>query len=56
MELGPRNVRVNSIAQGAIVTGIFGKGVRSPSVADRTAAVLAEDYTKAQPIPRAGKP
>ncbi|HME21103.1 MAG TPA: SDR family oxidoreductase [Acetobacteraceae bacterium] len=57
MELGPRNVRVNSISPGAIVTGIFGKafGV-ADDVADRTAAVLEEDFAKAQPIPRAGKP
>jgi NAD(P)-dependent dehydrogenase (short-subunit alcohol dehydrogenase family) len=39
MELGEKNVRVNSISPGAIVTGIFGKafGV-SDDAADRTAA------------------
>ena len=57
MELGPRNVRVNSISPGAIVTGIFGKACGLPDdVADRTSAVLEEDFAKAQPIPRAGKP
>ena len=57
MELGPQNVRVNSISPGAIVTGIFGKGFGVPDdVADRTATVLEEDFAKAQPIPRAGKP
>jgi NAD(P)-dependent dehydrogenase (short-subunit alcohol dehydrogenase family) len=57
MELGPRNVRVNSISPGAIVTGIFGKACGVPDdVADRTSTVLAADFAKAQPIPRPGMP
>jgi NAD(P)-dependent dehydrogenase (short-subunit alcohol dehydrogenase family) len=57
MELGGRNVRVNSISPGAIVTGIHGKACGVPDdIADRTAGVLEEDFAKAQPIPRAGTP
>jgi NAD(P)-dependent dehydrogenase (short-subunit alcohol dehydrogenase family) len=57
MELGEKNVRVNSISPGAIVTGIFGKAFGiADDAADRTAAVLDETFTKFQPIPRAGRP
>lgn len=56
-ELGEDNIRVNSISPGAIVTGIFGKGVGlDPDVADREVAALETRFAKAQPIPRAGLP
>jgi NAD(P)-dependent dehydrogenase (short-subunit alcohol dehydrogenase family) len=56
-ELGEKNVRVNSISPGAILTGIFGKafGV-ADDAADHTAEVLEEDFAKFQSIPRAGRP
>ena len=56
-ELGEDNIRVNSISPGAIVTGIFGKGIGlEPGVADRELATLEARFAKAQPIPRAGLP
>lgn len=56
-ELGEDGVRVNSISPGAIVTGIFGKGIGlDPGVADRETAELSARFSKAQPIPRAGMP
>ena len=56
-ELGEDGVRVNSISPGAIVTGIFGKGIGlDPGVADRATAELEARFAKAQPIPRAGMP
>ncbi len=56
-ELGEHNIRVNSISPGAIVTGIFGKGIGlDPGVADREVATLEARFAKAQPIPRAGLP
>ena len=56
-ELGEYNVRVNSISPGAIVTGIFGKGIGlDPNVADHATATLTARFAKAQPIPRAGLP
>ena len=56
-ELGEHNIRVNSISPGAIVTGIFGKGIGlDPGVADREVATLEARFAKAQPIPRAGVP
>ena len=56
-ELGEDGVRVNSISPGAIVTGIFGKGIGlDPGVADRETAELTARFSKAQPIPRAGMP
>jgi NAD(P)-dependent dehydrogenase (short-subunit alcohol dehydrogenase family) len=56
-ELGEDNIRVNSISPGAIVTGIFGKGVGlDPDLADREVAALETRFAKAQPIPRAGLP
>ena len=56
-ELGEDGVRVNSISPGAIVTGIFGKGIGlDPGVADRETAALEARFAKAQPIPRAGMP
>jgi NAD(P)-dependent dehydrogenase (short-subunit alcohol dehydrogenase family) len=56
-ELGEYNVRVNSISPGAIVTGIFGKGIGlDPNVADTATSTLMARFAKAQPIPRAGLP
>jgi len=56
-ELGEDNIRVNSISPGAIVTGIFGKGIGlDPGVADRETEALAARFAEAQPIPRAGMP
>ncbi len=56
-ELGEDGIRVNSISPGAIVTGIFGKGIGlDPNVADRELATLEARFAKAQPIPRAGVP
>jgi NAD(P)-dependent dehydrogenase (short-subunit alcohol dehydrogenase family) len=57
VELGEKNVRVNSISPGAIVTGIFGKGAGLPdTVADGAIAGLKERFVQLQPIPRAGMP
>jgi len=57
MELGEDNVRVNSISPGAIVTGIFGKAFGlSPDAADATSEKLADVLSKAQAVPRAGRP
>lgn len=56
-ELGESNIRVNSISPGAIVTGVFAKGIGVDSdVADRHLATVAERFAQAQPIPRAGLP
>jgi len=56
-ELGEHGVRVNSISPGAIVTGIFGKGMGlDHGAADRAIATLKAGFAKAQPIPRAGMP
>lgn len=56
-ELGEHGVRVNSISPGAIVTGIFGKGIGiDDATADRQTHLLMERFAKAQPIPRAGLP
>jgi len=56
-ELGESNIRVNSISPGAIVTGVFAKGVGvDPNVADRYLATVAKRFAQAQPIPRAGMP
>ena len=56
-ELGEDGIRVNSISPGAIVTGIFGKGIGlDAGVADRELATLEARFAKAQPIPRAGVP
>ncbi|MDB5856773.1 MAG: NADP-dependent 3-hydroxy acid dehydrogenase YdfG, partial [Ramlibacter sp.] len=56
-ELGESNIRVNSISPGAIVTGVFAKGVGvDPDVADRHLETVTRHFAKAQPIPRAGMP
>ena len=57
MQLGEKNVRVNSVSPGGIATGIFGKALGlSIEQADKTAAALATGLAKMQPIPRAGLP
>jgi NAD(P)-dependent dehydrogenase (short-subunit alcohol dehydrogenase family) len=56
-ELGEYGVRVNSLSPGAIVTGIFSKGIGiEAGVADRQADLLTARFAKSQPIPRAGMP
>ena len=56
-ELGEHGIRVNSISPGAIVTGIFAKGVGlDAGAADRATQELMDRFAKAQPIPRAGLP
>jgi NAD(P)-dependent dehydrogenase (short-subunit alcohol dehydrogenase family) len=55
MQLGERNVRVNSISPGGIATGIFGKALGLPvAQADAMAEALKGGLAKMQPIPRAG--
>jgi len=56
-ELGEHGIRVNSISPGAIVTGIFAKGVGlDAGAADRATHELMDRFAAAQPIPRAGLP
>jgi NAD(P)-dependent dehydrogenase (short-subunit alcohol dehydrogenase family) len=56
-ELGESNIRVNSISPGAIVTGVFAKGVGvDPDTADRHLKTVTKHFANAQPIPRAGMP
>jgi len=56
-ELGESNIRVNSISPGAIVTGVFAKGVGvDPNTADRHLETVTKHFANAQPIPRAGMP
>ena len=56
-DLGEKNVRVNSISPGFIATGLFGKGFGlSADAADATKEKVADMLSKAQPIPRAGRP
>lgn len=57
IELGEHGIRVNSISPGAIVTGIFAKGIGlDAGAADRAQQPLLDRFAKAQPIPRAGLP
>ncbi len=57
MQLGEKNIRVNSISPGAIVTGIFGKALGlPPGEADKAAANVKAAFAANQPIPRAGQP
>jgi NAD(P)-dependent dehydrogenase (short-subunit alcohol dehydrogenase family) len=56
-ELGPYNVRVNSISPGGIVTGIFAKGSGvPPNQADQVTEGIRDLFSTIQPIPRAGLP
>jgi NAD(P)-dependent dehydrogenase (short-subunit alcohol dehydrogenase family) len=55
MQLGERNVRVNSISPGGIATGIFAKALGlPPDEADKYAEAMKASMAKNQPIPRAG--
>jgi len=55
MQLGEKNVRVNSISPGGIATGIFAKALGlPPDKADSLAEGMKARMAKAQPIPRAG--
>ncbi len=57
MQLGEKNVRVNSLSPGAIATGIFAKAAGMPAErAKRTAATVKAAFASVQPIPRAGAP
>jgi len=57
MELGERNVRVNSISPGGIATGIFGKALGLPTEeAEKTAEAVKGALATLQPIRRAGLP
>jgi NAD(P)-dependent dehydrogenase (short-subunit alcohol dehydrogenase family) len=56
MQLGERNVRVNALSPGGILTGIFGKALGLPAErADAAAATLEAGLARMQPIPRAGR-
>ncbi|MBP6770155.1 MAG: SDR family oxidoreductase [Reyranella sp.] len=55
MQLGEKNVRVNSISPGGIATGIFAKALGlPPDKADSYAEAMKASMAKNQPIPRAG--
>lgn len=55
MQLGEKNVRVNSISPGGIATGIFGKALGlSHEEAEKTAETMKGVFAANQPIPRAG--
>ena len=55
MQLGEKNVRVNSISPGGIATGIFAKALGlPPDKADAYAEAMKASMAKDQPIPRAG--
>jgi NAD(P)-dependent dehydrogenase (short-subunit alcohol dehydrogenase family) len=55
MQLGEKNVRVNSISPGGIATGIFAKALGlPPDRADGYAEAMKSGMAKNQPIPRAG--
>ncbi len=55
MQLGEKNVRVNSISPGGIATGIFAKALGlPPDKADTYADAMKVGMAKNQPIPRAG--
>lgn len=55
MQLGEKNIRVNSISPGAIATGIFGKALGlSHEDAEKTAETMKGVFAANQPIPRAG--
>src|SRR5258708_12731281 len=55
MQLGEKNVRVNSISPGGIATGIFAKApALPPDKADTHAEAIKAALANTQPIPRAG--
>jgi len=55
MQLGEKNVRVNSISPGGIATGIFAKALGvAPDKADSYAEEAKKMMATMQPIPRAG--
>jgi len=55
MQLGERNVRVNSISPGGVATGIFGKSAGlTDEQAEQTAEIVKEALANMQPVPRAG--
>lgn len=55
MQLGERNVRVNSISPGGIATGIFAKALGlPPDKADTFAEAMKAGMARNQPIPRSG--
>jgi NAD(P)-dependent dehydrogenase (short-subunit alcohol dehydrogenase family) len=57
MQLGEKNVRVNSISPGGIATGIFAKALGvAPDKADGYAEAAKKMMATMQPIPRAGIP
>ncbi len=56
-QLSPQKIRVNAICPGLIATSIFGASFGLPrEVADQMAAQVAENASKAQPVPKAGLP
>jgi NAD(P)-dependent dehydrogenase (short-subunit alcohol dehydrogenase family) len=57
MQLGERNVRVNTISPGGIATGIFGKALGLPTDrAEASAEAVKVGLARMQPVPRAGLP
>jgi len=55
IQLGEKNVRVNSISPGGIATGIFAKALGlPPDKADGYAEAMKAGMAKNQPIPRSG--
>ena len=57
MELGEKNIRVNSISPGGIATGIFGKALGLPTEeAEKSAEAVKQALAGFQPIRRAGLP
>ena len=55
MQLGEKNVRVNSVSPGGIATGIFAKALGvAPDKADTYAEAAKKMMAAMQPIPRAG--
>ncbi len=57
MELGEKNIRVNSISPGGIATGIFGKALGLPmEEAEKTAELVKQAFVTFQPMRRAGLP
>jgi NAD(P)-dependent dehydrogenase (short-subunit alcohol dehydrogenase family) len=56
-ELSPHKIRVNAICPGLIATSIFGVALGMPREgADQMAAMVAQNASIAQPIPKAGMP